>query len=103
MKALILIVAVLISSVAANAQQRTEPSPPDKEKKEYSFLWGLFKSKDYPKGESVVFEIEKPEFSASFNELAVDSTKYKMESILWGAIQWSREKSTSEKAPNDGN
>lgn len=91
MKKVILIIAVLTTSFAVKAQA-TDKEPTTKNKTEYSYLWGLFKSKDYPKGKSAAFEVEKPEFSTSLSESAIDSTKYEQKSILWGAIQWTEKK-----------
>lgn len=91
MKKVILIIAVLTTTLAVKAQT-TDKEPTTKSKMEYSYLWGLLKSKDYPKGKSVVFEVEKPEFSTSLSESAVDSTKQERKSILWGAIQWTEKK-----------
>lgn len=95
MKRVILIIGVVLTSLAANAQN-TVKSPPKNEKKEYSFLWGIYKSKDYPKDKSIVFEVEKPEFSTSLSESAVDSTKQERKSILWGVIQWTEKKKNNE-------
>ncbi|MFW5892162.1 MAG: hypothetical protein ACOCUQ_02040 [Bacteroidota bacterium] len=91
MKKVILIIGVVLTSLLANAQN-TFQNPPKNEKMEYSYLWGLLKSKDYPKGKSVVFEVEKPEFSTSLSASAIDSTKFEQKSILWGAIQWTAKK-----------
>lgn len=95
MKKVILIIAVVLTSVASNAQNTVE-NPAKNEKLEYSFLWGLFKSKDYPKGKAAVFEVKKTEFSTSLSESAIDSTKYEQKSILWGAIQWTEKKTVSK-------
>lgn len=91
MKKVILIIVVLTTSLAVKAQT-TDKEPITKDKTEYSYLWGLFKSKDYPKGKSAAFEVEKPEFSSSLSESPIDSTKYEQKSILWGAIQWTEKK-----------
>jgi hypothetical protein len=91
MKKVILIIVVLLTSIAVKAQT-TDKEPTTKNKTEYSLLWGLFKSKDYPKGKAAVFEVEIPEFSTSLSESAIDSTKYEQKSILWGAIQWTEKK-----------
>lgn len=91
MKRVILIIGVVLTSLAANAQNTVQNSTKN-EKIEYSYLWGIFKSKDYPKGKSVVFEVEKPEFSTSLSESAIDSAKYEQKSILWGAVQWTEKK-----------
>ncbi len=102
MKRIILIVGVVLTSLAANAQN-TVQGPPEKEKKEYSFLWGIFKSKDYPRSKSIVFKVEKPEFSTSLSESAVDSTKQERKSILWGAIQWTVNKKNNQPLKSKGN
>jgi hypothetical protein len=91
MKKVIFVIGVVLTSFVTVAQN-TVQNPSKSEKKEYSFFWGIFKSKDYPKGKSVVFEVEKPEFSTSLSESAVDSTKQERKSILWGAIQWTEKK-----------
>ncbi|MFO0356319.1 MAG: hypothetical protein ACK50A_05140 [Sphingobacteriaceae bacterium] len=91
MKKVILIIAVVLTSLASKAQN-TNQNPPKNEKKEYSFLWGLFKSKDYPKGKAAVFEVKKIEFSTALSESTIDSTKYEQKITLWGAIQWSEKK-----------
>lgn len=87
MKKVILIIVVSTTTFAVKAQS-LEKNTPAESKTEYVFMWGLFKSKDYPKGKSVAFEIEKPEFSTSLSEPPVDSSKYEQKSMLWGAIQW---------------
>ena len=102
MKRVILIIGVVLTSLAANAQN-TVQSPPKNEKKEYSFLWGIFKSKNYPKSKSIVFEVEKPEFSTSLPKPAVDSTKQELKSILWGAIQWTEKKKNNQPVKSQGN
>jgi hypothetical protein len=102
MKRVILIIGVVLTSLAANAQN-TVQSPPKNEKKEYSFLWGIFKSKNYPKSKSIVFEVEKPEFSTSLSGSAVDSTKQELKSILWGAIQWTEKKKNNQPVKSQGN
>lgn len=84
---------VFTTCMVMEAQTNTQ-NPPKKEKMEYSYFWGLFKSKDYPKGKSVVFKVEKPEFSTSLSESTTDTTKYEQKSILWGAIQWTEKKRT---------
>jgi hypothetical protein len=102
MKRIILIIGVVLTSLAANAQN-TIQNPPKNEKMEYSFLWGLFKAKDYPKGKSVVFEVEKPELSTSLSESAVNSTKQEQKSILWGTIQWTEKRKNNEPVKPKGN
>jgi hypothetical protein len=103
MKKVILIIGVVLTSLLAIAQN-TVQNPPKNEKMEYSYLWGLFKSKDYQKGKSVVFEVEKPKFSTSLSESAIDSAKYEQKSILWGAIQWTEKKknNTTVKSQSNG-
>ena len=102
MKRVILIIGVVLTSLVANAQKNVQ-NPPNNEKMEYSYLWGLFKSKDYPKGKSVVFEVEKPEFLTSLSESAIDSTKYEQKSILWGAIQWTEKKKSNTLVKSQSN
>lgn len=103
MKKVILIIAVLTISFSVKAQT-TEKEPKTDSKMEYSYIWGLFQSKDYPKGQSVVIEVEKPEFSTLLSEPAVDSTKYEEKSIFWGAIQWTEKKKNTSpvNAQSDG-
>ena len=84
MKKIILLLAISATYVTANAQS-TKPHLPKKDKVNYSFAWGLFKSKDY----SAVFELEKPKSSTSS---AIDTAKYDQKSILWGTIQWTEKK-----------
>ena len=107
MKKGILILAVLMTSIVAQAQS-LEKSSPTKSQTEYSFVWGLFKSKDYPKGQSFVFEFEKyefekPEFSTTMSEPAVDGTQYEQKSILWGAIQWTEKKNNTSPVKSQSN
>jgi hypothetical protein len=102
MKKVILIIAVFMTSLAVNAQS-TVQNPSKNEKIEYSYLWGLFKSKDYPKRKSVVFEVEKPEFSTSLSESTTDTVKYEQKSILWGAIQWTEKKKSSSPVNHQSN
>lgn len=91
MKKVILIIAVLTTTLTVKAQS-SEKSTPTKSQVEYSFAWGLFKSKDYLKEKSGVFKFEKPKFVTSLPELDVDTTKYEQKSILWGAFQWTEKK-----------
>ena len=102
MKKVILTIAVLTTSLVARAQT-TDKEPTTKSKTEYSYIWGLFKSKDYPKGKSVVFEVEKPEFSTSLSESAIDTSKYNQKSILWGAIQWTEKKKNNAPLKTQSN
>lgn len=91
MKKVILIIAVLTTTLFIKAQN-PEKSSSSKSNLEYSFAWGIFKSKDYPKDKSGVFEFEKPKFLTSIPESGVDKTKYEQKSMLWGAIQWTEKK-----------
>lgn len=95
MKRIILIVGVVLTALVSNAQN-TVQSPPKNEKVEYSYLWGLVKSKDYTNGNSVVFGIEKPKFSISLTNAVNDTVKYERKSILWGAIQWTEKKKSKK-------
>ena len=94
MKKVILISAIFMTSLSANAQS-TEQTTPAKSKSYYSFAWGLFKSKDYPKNKTAVVEVENPKISTSFTVTPLDSTQYEQKSILWGAIQWTEKKKSS--------
>lgn len=58
MKKVILFIAFLTTSLAANAQS-TEKYYSTKSKFYYSFAWGLLTSKNFPKDKSAVFEFEK--------------------------------------------
>lgn len=89
MKKVILIIAVLMTSLVVAAQS-TDKNTPSKSKTEYSFAWGLFKSKDYPKEKTTVFDFAKPEFSTQLSPN--DSTLYVEKSMLWGAIRWTERK-----------
>jgi hypothetical protein len=91
MKKLILIMAVFMTSLIVSAQS-TKQTTPTKGKLYYSFAWGLFKSKDYPKNKTAVVKVEKPKISTSFADTPLDTTKYEQKSILWGAIQWTEKK-----------
>lgn len=102
MKKVILIIAVLTTSLVVQAQT-TDKEPTTKNKTECSYLWGLFKSKDYPKGKSVVIVVEKPEFSTLLSESAIDNTKYEQKSILWGAIQWTEKKKSNSPVKSQSN
>ena len=87
------ILTLFISALAyATSAQLIQEVAAKKNLTSYSFAWGLFKSKENSKSKSVVFEVEKPEFSTSFSESAIDSTKFEQKSILWGAIQWTEKK-----------
>lgn len=67
----------------------------------YSFLWGLFKSKDFPKEETIVFEFEQPKMDTSFS-MPLDTSKYEEKSLLGGAIKWTvRKKNSNQKNKND--
>lgn len=91
MKTTLLIISVLMTSIAAQAQS-PDNTTSTKSKTYYSFAWGLFKSKDYPRDKTVVVEFEKPDISTSLSISPVDSTLYVEKSILWGAIQWTEKK-----------
>jgi len=101
MKRVILITAAAIISLAANAQNTVQNSPKN-EKKEYSFLWGIFKSKDYKKEKSIMLEVEKPRFSSSASSV-FDTTKFVQKSILWGAIQWTERKKNNQPLQSESN
>ena len=102
MKKTILIIAVSMTSLAVNAQS-TAQNPPKNEKTEYSFLWGLFKSNDYPKNETAVFEFKKPKFTNSLSDTPLDTTKYEQKSMLWGAIQWTEKKKNTSPVNSQSN
>jgi hypothetical protein len=91
MKKVILIIAVLMTSLASNSQS-TSQNTPRNNKVEYSFIWGIFKSKDYPKDTATAFEFEKPEYSNSPSNTSLDTIKYEQKSVLWGAVQWTEKK-----------
>jgi GH43 family beta-xylosidase len=94
MKKFILTLAISALAYTASSQLIQEVAT-KKNLTSYSFAWGLFKSKENPKNKSVVVKVEKPEFSTSFSEFSIDSTKYERKSILWGAIQWTEKKKSS--------
>ncbi|MFN9501588.1 MAG: hypothetical protein ACK57K_09735 [Chryseotalea sp.] len=103
MKRVILITTAALISLTVGAQNNVQNSP-NNEKKKYSFLWGIFKSKDYPKNKSIILEAEKPEFSTSalaFSDF--DSTRYEQKSILWGAIQWTEKKKNNQPLKSEIN
>ena len=58
MRKVILFIAFLTTSLAANTQS-TEKYSSTKSKFYYSFAWGLLTSKNFPKDKSAVFEFEK--------------------------------------------
>ena len=91
MKKIILIITVLAITHSANAQGIKKDNT-KKNQMYYSFAWGLFKSKDYPKNKLSDFESSKiiPKIIV---KNGLDSTLYDQKSILWGAIQWSEKKS----------
>ncbi len=91
MKKVIFIIAVFMTSLVANSQS-TAQNPPKNAKIEYSYLWGLFKSENYPKDKIAVFEFENPKISTSLSKTQLDSIKYEQKSILWGAIKWTEKK-----------
>lgn len=91
----ILIYGVVLTSLASSAQIADQKPP--RIEKEYSFLWGIFKSKDYAKSKAIAFEEGKPECTTSYCESTVDSSKQERKSILWGAIQWTEPKSIASK------
>lgn len=91
MKKLILILGVVTTSVAAKAQP-TASTTKESGKVQYSIAWGLFKSKDYAKGNTAVFEVAQPKFESS-SSMPMD-TQYEQKRILWGAVQWSTKKKT---------
>lgn len=91
MKKLILLLTVISFSFAVKAQSSDKKNP-TKSKTEYSFVWGLFKSKNFSKKKSTTIELEKSKLSTSLSLPSIDSTKYEQKSILWGAIQWTEKK-----------
>jgi hypothetical protein len=102
MKKVILISAIFMTSLSANAQS-TEQTTPAKSKSYYSFAWGLFKSKDYPKNKTAVFEFEKPKFSTSLSDAPLDTTKYEQKSLLWGAVKWTEKKKNTPPVNTQSN
>ncbi|MFN9379239.1 MAG: hypothetical protein ACK6BQ_04585 [Bacteroidota bacterium] len=102
MRKVILFIAFLTTSLAANAQS-TEKYSSTKSKFYYSFVWGLLTSKNYPKDKSAVFEFEKPKVSNSLSEPPSNSTKYEQKSILWGAIQWTEKKNNVSSTTSESN
>lgn len=89
-----------MTAISAQAQSPDENAS-TKSKTYYSFAWGLFKSKDYPKDKTIVVEFEKPDVSTSRSITPVDSTVYEQKSILWGAIQWTEKKKPTTPARID--
>jgi hypothetical protein len=95
MKKTILIITVFAISLFANAQV-IEKDNKEKDKIYYSFVWGLFKSKDYPKNKLSDFEASN-QISKIKVKSSLDSSIYEPKSILWGAIQWSEKKNNQVK------
>ena len=94
MRKVFLIISVLMTSLVVNAQSTLQTTA-KKSTSYYSFAWGLFKSKDYPKNKTAVVEVEKPKISTSFSDTPLDNTQYEQKSVLWGAIQWTEKKKSS--------
>ncbi len=92
MKKLILILGVVTTSVAAKAQP-TASTTKESGKVQYSIAWGLFKSKDYAKENTAVFEVAQPQFELT-SDTSTNTSEYEMKRILWGAVQWSTKKKT---------
>jgi len=88
MKKLLIITAVILTSVAANAQSKVQ-NPPKKAKVQYSAFWGLFKSEGYTK-DSVKSNL--PVYKAEFYDIKTDTAKYEVKSVLWGAVKWTEKK-----------
>jgi hypothetical protein len=88
MKKLLIITAVILISLAANAQS-TVQNPPKKAKVKYSIFWGLFKSEGYKKDSK---KYNLPEYKAEFYDIITDTTKYEVKSFLWGAVKWTEKK-----------
>ena len=91
MKKVILIITVFLTSLAVDAQS-TAQTIPAKSKSYYSFAWGLFKSKDYPQNKTAVVKVKKPKISTCFANTPLDTAKYEKKSVLWGTIQWTKNK-----------
>lgn len=89
MKKNIFVLAILVlTAIASQAQEKSQTK--SKGKTQYSFLWGLFKSKDYRgKNFDSSFETSREDKNS---KPAIDTTKYIQRSILWGAIQWTENK-----------
>jgi len=87
MKRIILTFAFCATCFMLQAQSKDKPRLKEV-KTEYSFLWGLFSSKDYPKEKKVNVHIEKPKFSESPKDTTLRTINYKKRSFLGGVIQW---------------
>lgn len=89
MKKLILILGIVTALVAAKVLSMASTTK-EASKVQYSIAWGLFKSKDYPKENTAVYEVAPPQFESSSN----DTSAYEQIRILWGAVQWNTKKKT---------
>jgi len=91
MKKLLIITAVILTSVAVNAQSKVQ-NPPKKAKVQYSAFWGLFKSEGYTR-DSVKCNL--PEYKTDFYDNRIDTAKYEVKSIHCGAVKWTEKKKGS--------
>jgi hypothetical protein len=101
MKKVILIIAVFMTSLAVHAQSKKKTTA-TKSTSYYSFAWGLFKSKNYPKNKTAVVKVVKQKILTSSYAMPLDSKQYEKKSILWGAIQWTEKNNTSMKSQSNG-
>lgn len=96
MKKTILIILVVVSSATVKANY-IERDTTFKKKPEFTFAWGLIKSKNYPKDKYFGFELNEQNSKYSKQDKRFDSTKYVQKSILWGSIQWTEKKKTTQQ------
>ncbi|MFN7275387.1 MAG: hypothetical protein ACK5VF_09930 [Bacteroidota bacterium] len=94
MKNIIFLSCILVLSASVEAKSNANDTT-QKKKADYTFAWGLIRSKNYPKNKSFAFEFNTPEFKSSVPGKSIDSSKYEQKSILWGAIQWTEKKKTN--------
>lgn len=99
-KCIALVVFGLTLFFSVNAQSQ-ESKLPEKEKTNYSFLWGLFQSDGYKKSKQKSVEVEMATIGEATALPPVDSSKYEVKSILWGMVQWTEKKKDSSNTKTD--
>jgi hypothetical protein len=96
-----LLVTAFAFTISANAQSTNNVNT-SKKKMYYSFAWGLFRSKNYPKNKLDAIKSSKQN-SKIIIKNDLDRLNYEEKSILWGAIQWTEKKKNVSSTKSEYN
>lgn len=84
----------ILFSLSLTAQENRSETLKEKKNTESSFFWGLFKSKEYPKDKTFVFDFKIGISSEKAN--LQKNADYEEKSILGGATKWTKKKSKKD-------